>query len=266
MNPENPSSTVTCTTHHEGQVWHIQINRAEVRNCVDRPTAESLHHHFVAFEQDGAAKVAILSGAGAHFCAGADLKAVASGDPGRVNRLEPEGPGPMGISRLQLSKPTIAAISGYCVAGGLELALWCDLRVADYTAVMGVYCRRFGVPLIDGGTVRLPRLIGQSRALDMILSGRGVGVDEAIQWGLINRVSEDAWTEAMTLAQTLCALPQTCLRNDRMSTLLQWGLTETEALTQEFQLGLRTLNSGETFMGASKFAAGAGRAGLRLDE
>src|SRR5688572_13158181 len=197
---------------------HVRINRPEARNAVDRPTAEALAAAFRAFEDDTELRVAVLSGTGGHFCAGADLKAVA-GDPARMNRLEAGGDGPMGPTRMQLSKPVIAAVSGYCVAGGLELALWCDLRVADETAVFGVFCRRFGVPLIDGGTVRLPRLIGQGRALDMILTGRGVAAREALEFGLVNRLAARAQLEreAEELALQIASHPQTCMRNDRAS-------------------------------------------------
>ncbi|HEY1058624.1 MAG TPA: crotonase/enoyl-CoA hydratase family protein [Limnobacter sp.] len=248
---------------HEGQIWLISIQRPEVRNCVDKPTADALELAFNQFDRDSTAKVAILTGQGGHFCAGADLTAVASGNPERVNRLERHGAGPMGISRMQLSKPVIAAVSGYCVAGGLELAAWCDLRVADTTAVFGVFCRRFGVPLIDGGTVRLPRLIGQSRALDMILTGRAVEAQEAYQWGLANRLVEagGAVQAATELARLLCDHPQTCLRNDRQSVLNQWSFGEQTALAEEFEFGLNTLQSGETVQGALAFRDGAGRHG-----
>jgi enoyl-CoA hydratase len=191
------------------------------------------------------------------------LKAISSGDPARRNRLEADGDAPMGVSRMQLSKPVIAMISGYCVAGGLELALWCDLRVADTTAVFGVFCRRFGVPLIDGGTVRLPRLIGQSRAMDMILTGRPVAATEAHDWGLVNRLVEPAQLEqeAMALAMQLAAFPQTCMRTDRHSVLQQWSLDESQAIRNEFSLGMQTLASGEAVAGATDFTAGRGRHG-----
>lgn len=240
----------------------VCLNRPESRNAVDRPTAEALAAAFREFEADPELRVALLTGAGGHFCAGADLKAVAT-DPGRRNRLEPEGDGPMGPTRLSLSKPVIAAVSGYCVAGGLELALWCDLRVADEAAVFGVFCRRFGVPLIDGGSVRLPRAIGMSRALDMILTGRPVDAEEAHRFGLVNRLAAkgQALAEAEKLALQIAALPQTCLRNDRTSAYAQWGLGETDALRNEFRLGLATLASGETLAGASRFEQGGGRHG-----
>lgn len=241
----------------------ITINRPDVRNCVDRPTAEALSAAFRAFDADPDLPVAILTGAGGHFCAGADLKAVKSGDPARANRVAPDGDGPMGPTRLQLSKPVIAAVSGYAVAGGLELAAWCDLRVADESAVFGVFCRRFGVPLIDGGTVRLPRLIGASRALDLILTGRPVPAAEALAMGLANRVvpTGSALAAAEALALEIAAFPQQCLRNDRRSALAQWSLPEAAAIAHELAHGLATLGSGETQHGAARFAAGSGRHG-----
>ena len=252
----------TVITLRRPPLVHVRINRPEARNAVDRPTAEALADAFRAFEQDDALRVAVLSGEGGNFCAGADLKAVA-GDPGRINRLDPEGDGPMGPTRMQLSKPVIAAVSGYCVAGGLELALWCDLRVADETAVFGVFCRRFGVPLIDGGTVRLPRLIGQSRALDMILTGRGVAAHEALEFGLVNRLAAKAQLEreAEELALQVAAFPQACMRNDRASTLEQWSLPGPAALANEFRHGLRSLAAGEAAAGAERFRSGEGRHG-----
>jgi enoyl-CoA hydratase len=242
----------------------VCLNRPESRNAVDRPTAEALSAAFRGFESDPELRVAVLTGAGSHFCAGADLKAVAK-DPARSNRLETEGDGPMGPTRLALSKPVIAAVSGYCVAGGLELALWCDLRMADETAVFGVFCRRFGVPLIDGGTVRLPRAIGMSRALDMILTGRPVDAEEAYRFGLVNRLAPkgELMAEAEKLALQIAALPQTCLRNDRSSSYAQWGLSEADALRNEFRLGVETLASGETLAGASRFEQGSGRHGAQ---
>lgn len=250
-------------TERRGAVWIVTINRADVRNCVDRPTADALVDAFRAFEADAGLSVAILTGAGGTFCAGADLKAVASGASDRGNRIEVEGDGPMGPSRMQLSKPVIAAVEGHAVAGGLELACWCDLRVASETAVFGVFCRRFGVPLIDGGTVRLPRLIGHSRAMDLILTGRPVNAVEALSLGLANRVvpTGQALTAALALAESLCVFPQTCLRGDRQSVLEQWGLSELDAIANEFSCGLTTLGSGETASGASRFKQGAGRHG-----
>jgi enoyl-CoA hydratase len=254
---------MTIQIENRGPVLWITIDRPDARNAVDRPTAAALANAFRHFDHDPSLAVAILRGSGEHFCAGADLKAVASGDPARMNALEIDGDGPMGPTRMRLSKPVIAAISGYCVAGGLELASWCDLRVADETAVFGVFCRRFGVPLIDGGTIRLPRLIGQSRAMDMILTGRPVAAREAYDWGLANRlVAKGAlMAEAEKLALELARLPQRCLRNDRRSSLEQWSLDEGAALRREFELGLDTLQSGETLAGASRFRGGQGRHG-----
>jgi len=251
----------TIEVSREAPLLFVRINRPDRRNAVDRPTADALAAAFRDFETDGELRVAVLSGAGGNFCAGADLKAVAEGTSTRMNRLDPEGDGPMGPSRMQLSKPVIAEVSGYCVAGGLELALWCDLRVADDTAVFGVFCRRFGVPLIDGGTVRLPRLIGMSRALDMILTGRAVGAEEAHAFGLVNRLVPRAELAARTreLALQIAAFPQTCLRHDRSSAYQQWGLSPDEALRNEFRLGAATIASGETTAGAERFGHGAGR-------
>jgi enoyl-CoA hydratase len=239
----------------------VRINRPECRNAVDLPTAEALAAAFRAFEADPELRVAVLAGAGGNFCAGADLKAVAEGAAGRMNRLDPDGDAPMGPTRMVLSKPVIAAVSGYCVAGGLELALWCDLRVADETAVFGVFCRRFGVPLIDGGTVRLPRLIGMSRALDMILTGRAVPAAEALAFGLVNRLvaREELEARAMELARQVAAFPQACLRNDRRSAYEQFGLDGPAAMANEFRLGRATLESGESVAGARSFRDGAGR-------
>ncbi len=251
-------------TEIDGPVLTVTINRPERRNAVDRETADALAGAFRAFDADESLKVAILAGAGGTFCAGADLKAVADG---KGNRTKPKGDGPMGPTRMILRKPVIAAIEGHAVAGGLELALWCDLRVAAKDATFGVYCRRFGVPLIDGGTVRLPRLIGQARAMDMILTGRAVGAEEAFHWGLASRLAEPggALREAKSLATDLAALPQTCLRNDRASALAQWGLPEAAAMASEFRLGRETLESGETLRGATRFSEGEGRGGKKLD-
>lgn len=253
----------TVTVLRRPPLLHVRIDRPEARNAVDRPTAEALVEAFRAFEQDAELRVAILSGEGGHFCAGADLKAVAGADPARANRVEAGGDGPMGPTRMQLSKPVIAAVSGYCVAGGLELALWCDLRVADETAVFGVFCRRFGVPLIDGGTVRLPRLIGQSRAMDMILTGRAVEAQEAHAFGLANRVvpAGQALAAAEALALQLAALPQACMRHDRLSALEQWSLPEPEAIAGELKHGMDSLRSGDFAAGARAFGAGEGRHG-----
>jgi len=250
-------------TKRDGAIFIVTINRPERRNAIDRPAAEALSAAFKAFDEDANLSAAILTGAGGAFCAGADLRAIAGG---KGNRIEADGDGPMGPTRMMLSKPVIAAIEGHAVAGGLELALWCDLRVAARDATFGVYCRRFGVPLIDGGTVRLPRLIGQSRALDMILTGRPVGAEEAFQWGLANRLAEpgEALDAAIALANDLAALPQTCLRNDRISALAQWSLGEKEAIAAEFALGQKTLESGETLAGAARFSKGEGRSGVSI--
>ena len=244
---------------HDGPVTTVTIDRPEARNAVDGPTADALAGAFRAFDADDHAAVAVLTGAGGTFCAGADLKAVGSE---RGNRVETEGDGPMGPTRMRLSKPVIAAIEGYAVAGGLELALWADLRIAADDAVLGVFCRRWGVPLIDGGTVRLPRLIGQSRAMDLVLTGRPVSAQEAHAMGLVNRVCAPggALEAAVALAHELAALPQTCLRQDRLSLLAQWGLSEEDAMGLELAHGLVSLASG-ALEGASRFAEGAGRHG-----
>jgi enoyl-CoA hydratase len=240
----------------------ISIHRPERRNAVDGPTAQALADAFRQFDADSMADVAVLHGEGNCFCAGADLKALSAG--GQGNRIEADGDAPMGPTRMQLSKPVIAAIEGHAVAGGLELALWCDLRVMAEDAVMGVYCRRFGVPLVDGGTVRLPRLIGQSHAMDLILTGRAVLSEEALRIGLANRVvpSGQALSAAMVLARELAAFPQNCMRNDRLSVLCQWGFSEAQAMQTETRLGLATLASGETLAGAGRFAVGEGRHGV----
>ncbi|MEJ2604292.1 MAG: crotonase/enoyl-CoA hydratase family protein [Gammaproteobacteria bacterium] len=258
------TASASVRQRREGNVFLVTIDRPAVRNAVDRDTASALLKAFQAFEADDEAQVAVLSGSGGQFCAGADLKALADG---RGNRVEDTGPGPMGPTRMRLAKPVIAAVEGHAVAGGLELALWCDLRVASREAVFGVYCRRFGVPLIDGGTVRLPRLIGQSRALDMILTGRAVSGEEALTFGLANRLTEpgQALGEAILLAREIAAAPRTCLLNDRASVYRQWGLDEAAAMRQEFELGLATLRSGESLAGAQRFASGAGRHGESTD-
>jgi|HubBroStandDraft_6_1064221.scaffolds.fasta_scaffold488792_1 enoyl-CoA hydratase len=257
-------------TERDGAVTTVILDRPHARNAVDRPTAEALAAAFLAFERDDGASVAVLWGANGTFCAGADLKAVATGKGNRTvavktgEAFDPlAGDGPMGPSRMALSKPVIAAISGYAVAGGLELALWCDLRVAEEDAVFGVFCRRWGVPLIDGGTIRLPRLIGQSRALDMILTGRPVGASEALAMGLANRLVArgTARAEAESLARDIAKLPQTCLKSDRTSVYEQYALDMPDALAREFELGLQTLRSGESREGAARFAQGKGRGG-----
>ncbi len=259
--PANHQPTVL--TEARGPVWIVTLNRPAVRNAVDGPTALALAEAFRAFEAEDRLKVAVLTGMAQQFCAGADLKAVAGGAAAQANRIAVDGDGPMGPTRMALTKPVIAAVEGYCVAGGLELALWCDLRVADATAVFGVFCRRFGVPLIDGGTVRLPRLIGMSRALDLILTGRPVAADEALQMGLANRVvpAGEALAAAEQLALQIAAFPQTCMRGDRQSAYQQWGMDETTAIANEFTYGMKTLQSGETIAGAGRFSDGSGRHG-----
>jgi enoyl-CoA hydratase len=253
---------MTVHTDVDGPVLVVTIDRPEVRNAVDGPTAAALADAFRTFDADDALAVAILTGASGTFCAGADLKAIADG---RGNRVEADVTldGPMGPTRMLLSKPVVAAVEGHAVAGGLELALWCDLRVAARDAVFGVYCRRWGVPLIDGGTVRLPRSIGHSHALDLILTGRGVSGDEAQRMGLANRLTDPggALEGARELAQQLAALPQACLRSDRRSSYEQWDAGLHEALARETELGLAVIRSGETAAGAARFAAGAGRHG-----
>ena len=249
-------------TETDGPVNIITIDRPEVRNAVDRPTAEALADAFRAFENNPAAKVAVLTGAGGHFCAGADLKSVSRGGD-TINRIAPEGDAPMGPSRMVFSKPVIAAVTGFAVAGGLELALMCDLRVAEESAVFGVFCRRWGVPLIDGGTVRLPRLIGLSRALDMILTGRPVAAAEALAMGLANRVVPDgtAVAEAVALGKQIAAFPENCMRSDRQSAYEQVALDFSIALENEFRLGVKTIETGETVAGAGRFSEGEGRHG-----
>jgi enoyl-CoA hydratase len=243
----------------DGPVTTVLLHRPERRNAVDGATAAALADAFRAFDADDSAAVAVLHGEGGVFCAGADLTAVGTE---RGNRVAPDGDAPMGVSRLRLSKPVIAAVSGHAVAGGLELALWCDLRVADETAVFGVFCRRWGVPLVDGGTVRLPRLIGTSRALDLILTGRPVDAVEALAIGLANRVvpAGESLLAAQELAALLAGFPQTCLRSDRASALDQEGLAEQAALASEFAHGQAAL-AAETLSGAARFVAGEGRHG-----
>lgn len=245
-------------TEKNGGVTTVIINRSGVRNAVDRPTAEELAEAFRAFESDDEAHAAVLTGTGGCFCAGADLKGFAEG---RANRLAEDGDGPMGPSRMRMKKPVIAAVEGYAVAGGLELALWCDMRVVGRNAVFGVFCRRWGVPLIDGGTVRLPRLIGLSRALDMILTGRPVEAEEALGMGLANRVVEPGTARAEALAQQIIRFPQQCLLSDRRSAYEQFDFSFTEAMKNEFLLGLKTIESGETLDGATRFTRGEGRHG-----
>jgi enoyl-CoA hydratase len=251
---------MTVHVEHDERVTIVTIDRPDVRNAVDRPHAQALADAFRAFDADDAHDVAVLTGAHGTFCAGADLKSISTGNG---NAVRPDGDGPMGPTRMLLGKPVIAAVEGFAVAGGLELAVWCDLRVAARDAVFGVFCRRWGVPLVDGGTVRLPRLIGHSHALDLILTGRGVSGDEALRMGLANRIVEpgEARAHAVALAKELSALPQLCMREDRMSSYEQFASTLPEALRVEYEHGIRVIESGETRAGASRFAAGAGRHG-----
>lgn len=261
-------TTDTVLTERRGEILVVTINRPEVRNAVNSPTARRLAQTFIEFDDDDSSKVAVLTGAGGTFCAGADLKAVGEGTfeptpPPTAPIDRHDGTGPMGPSYLRLSKPVIAAVAGHAVAGGLELSLWCDLRVVEEDATFGVYCRRWGVPLIDGGTVRLPRLIGQSNALDMILTGRAVDAREAKQMGLANRVvptgtSVDA---AVELAEQIARFPQACMRTDRRSSYDQWDLDFDRAMANEGVLGNQTLRSGETREGALRFSSGRGRGG-----
>jgi enoyl-CoA hydratase len=243
-----------------GPVAIVTIDRPEVRNAVDVPTARALADAFRRFDADEAALVAVLTGAGGCFCAGADLKAVARGEE---RDFSPRADGPMGPTRMQLEKPVIAAIEGHAVAGGLELALWCDLRVVAEDAVLGVFCRRFGVPLIDLGTIRLPRLIGHSRAMDLILTGRPVPAEEAVLIGLANRIAPagKALEAAIELARGIAAHPQRCMRGDRRSAIEQWGMSEEDAMRNELRIGVDTIESGETVSGAQRFRDGAGRHG-----
>ncbi|MBB5279906.1 crotonase/enoyl-CoA hydratase family protein [Pacificimonas flava] len=245
-----------------GPVWVVTINRPERRNAVDRETAAAIAEAFRRFDEDQEASVAVLTGAGGTFCAGADLQRFAEGEG---NRVSAEGDGPMGPTRLSLSKPVIAAVSGHAVAGGLELACWCDLRVVEQDATFGVFCRRWGVPLIDGGTVRLPRIVGRGRALDMILTGRPVGADEAREMGLANRVvpTGSALDESISLAQDIARFPQATMRSDRQSLYVGEALEIEDALAKEFELGLRNLEEGRS--GAARFSAGRGRGGNFTD-
>lgn len=242
------------------EITVVSINRPQARNAVDGPTAELLAAAFRDFDSDPDQKVAILTGTEGVFCAGADLKAVATG---KGNRVDLDGDGPVGPTRMLLSKPVIAAVEGYAVAGGLELAVWCDLRVAARDAIFGVFCRRWGVPLVDGGTIRLSRLLGHSHALDLILTGRGVCGDEAQRMGLANRLTDKggALAGALSLAKELCSFPQGCMRSDRQSSYDQWSMPLAEALKHETLLGREVIASGETREGAARFAAGKGRHG-----
>lgn len=244
----------------DGDVAIVTINRPEVRNAIDGPTATALADAFRAFDRDETLAVAVLTGAGGTFCAGADLKAIATGGG---NRVADDGDGPVGPTRMLLGKPVVAAVEGHAVAGGFELALWCDLRVAAVDAVFGVYCRRFGVPLVDLGTVRLPRLLGMSHALDLILTGRGVSGDEALRMGVANRIVPrgEALPAAIRLAHELARFPQRCMRSDRLSAYEQWAMPFDEAMRNEVRRGMEVVMSGETGAGAARFARGVGRHG-----
>ena len=257
-----PTSPSGLRTETDGDILIVTISRPDARNAVDRPTADALYDAFQAFDADEALSVAILTGTDGNFCAGADLKAVAAG---RGNKSVIDGNyGPMGPTRLELSKPVIAAVDGYAVAGGLELACWCDLRVASPGAKFGVFCRRFGVPLIDGGTIRLPRLIGASRAMDMILTGREIGAAEALSFGLANYLTEEetALPMALEIAHRISAFPQLCMRTDRASAMSQWALPMEEVLRREITGGLEVIKAGETREGAKRFTSGIGRGGI----
>ncbi|MEO6889281.1 MAG: crotonase/enoyl-CoA hydratase family protein [Ktedonobacteraceae bacterium] len=258
-------ATEIVLTETRGTNFVVTINRPEVRNAIDGPTAAALVRAFRAFEADDALAIAILTGAGGTFCSGADLTSLA--DNTRMPRVAEDGAGPLGVTRMLLNKPVLAAVEGYAVAGGLELALWCDLRVAAEDAVFGVYCRRWGVPLVDGGTIRLPRLIGHSHALDMILTGRGVSGQEALMMGLANRIVPrgSALEVALAIASDLARFPQQCLRSDRLSAYEQWSLSMQDALRNETRRGLEVITSGETAQGARRFAAGYGRHGSASD-
>ena len=252
---------MTVRVEDDGPVRVVTIDRPESRNAVDGPTAAALAEAWRRFDADDSAKVGVLTGANNTFCSGADLKAVSTGAGNRVE--PPPADAPLGCTRMLLSKPVVAAVEGHAVAGGLELALWADLRVAADDAVFGVYCRRWGVPLVDGGTIRLSRLVGHSHALDMILTGRGVSGQEALAMGLANRLTPpgQALDEAIALAHHVAGFPQLCMRNDRMSSYQQWGMSLDDALANEYRLGLEVVRSGETQEGATRFAQGEGRHG-----
>jgi enoyl-CoA hydratase len=267
-------SDPTIRVERNGPITTVLLDRPDVRNAVDGATAAQLADAFLAFEQDGEAKVAVFAGEHGTFCAGADLKAATTSRGNRVvapatgDEWDPlSKTGPMGPSRMLLSKPVVAAVSGYAVAGGLELALWCDLRVVEEDAIFGVFCRRWGVPLVDGGTIRLPRIIGHGRALDLILTGRAVGAQEAFAMGLANRVvpKGQARSEAEALAREIARFPEICMRADRRSAYEQWSLPLDEALANEYRLGWAAIESGETGAGAARFAGGKGRGG-RFDD
>ncbi len=251
---------MSVTIERNGPVGTVVLERPEARNAVDGPTAQALYEAFLALDEDDGIAVCVLWGSGGTFCSGADLKAIGTE---RMNKVEPEGSAPMGPTRLMMSKPVIAAIEGFAVAGGLELALWCDMRVAAESASFGVFCRRWGVPLIDGGTVRLPRVVGAGHAMDMLLTGREVFAEEARTMGLVNRIVADGGTRgaAEALANEIAQFPQTCMRNDRRSAIGSIGVSFDDAMRAEFELGLDTINSGETATGASRFVTGEGRHG-----
>ncbi len=277
LHSQSDSEPNAVRTEKNGPVWTIILNRPDVRNAVNRPTAAKLARAFAAFDQDEDAAVAVFCGDNGTFCAGADLKEVAKGNRGNANLIKNPGTGlgfdrlddtgPMGTSRMVLSKPVIGAIAGYAVAGGLELSLWCDMRVVEEDAIFGVFCRRWGVPLIDGGTVRLPRLIGHSRAMDLILTGRPVNAEEALAMGLANRVvpKGQARTEAERISHDIAAFPQTCMRNDRLSAIEQWDLPYDQAMAVEFEYGRDSMKGGASTEGAARFAGGKGRGG-RFDD
>jgi enoyl-CoA hydratase len=252
---------VTVHVETDGPVTIITLDRPEVANAIDRPTATELADAFRAFDGDATQDVAVLTGAGGTFCAGADLKAMSEPGLARVSRVEPDGDGPVGPTRMLLDKPVIAAVEGHAVAGGLELAAWCDLRVAAEDAIFGVYCRRWGIPLMDGGTIRLTRLLGHSHALDLILTGRGVSGDEALRMGLANRIvpKGHALEHAVRLAQEIASRPQAALRNDRMSSYEQWSMTVPDAISNEFDHGMATLQTGQLVEGLDRYQSGAWR-------
>lgn len=269
MTQSDSSDFKKISVEFHNEIYIITIMRSHIKNCIDRSTADELFSAFSFFDTDSRFKVAILSGDGPDFCAGADLKALSTGNGNRID----ENVGPLGPTKMLLTKPVIAVVTGHAVAGGLELACWCDMRICDKTAIFGVYCRRrsfilfylgFGVPLIDGGTVRLPRLIGHSRALDMIITGRSVDAIEAFQWGLANRLTEngEAMKEALTLAERICKFPQSALRNDRTSSYDGFGMDLKDALYNEFILGFKTLNTQEYLAGSKKFVSGEGKHGV----
>ena len=239
----------------------VTIDRADVANAIDRPTAEELADAFRRFEGDESLAVAVLTGASGKFCAGADLKAMQEDGAPRASRVEPDGDGPVGPTRMLLTKPVIAAVEGHAVAGGLELAVWCDLRVAAEDAIFGVYCRRWGIPLMDGGTIRLARLVGHSHALDLILTGRGVSGEEALRMGLANRLVPKGETlaAARALAHEIATKPQAAMRSDRMSSYEQWSLSLEDALANEYQHGMATIRTGELFSGLDRYSSGAWR-------